>query len=321
MPSVVELRVPTGLVSFERLDQWLSTHLSESRSAVGKWCKEGRVLVNGKQCKASTKLKGGEILTVDRPVSAPTTVLPENIDIPIVFEDADLIVVNKPSGMVVHPGAGNPSGTLINGLVSKVEAGVGEALRPGIVHRIDKDTSGLLVVAKSQRTFECLKAQFKDHSIERRYWALAWGEVSAQTIDQPLGRHPTKRVKFAVVEGGKQAITHVTPLASGIPAQSGKGGTVSLVECRLETGRTHQIRVHMESIGHPLLGDPFYGRKGDPTSAWRPVVAGLMGQMLHAKTLGFQHPNGEWMRFDSAVPDEFQGVLDFARVHIDMECI
>jgi len=316
MPSVVELRVPTGLVSSERLDQWLSTHLDESRSAVGKWCKEGRVLLNGKKCKASIKLKGGEVLEIDRPTLDPTTVLSEEIDVSIVFEDADLIVVNKPSGMVVHPGAGNPSGTLINGLVSKIEKGVGEALRPGIVHRIDKDTSGLLVVAKSQRAFECLKAQFKDHSIERRYWALAWGEVSAQTIDQPLGRHPTKRVKFAVVEEGKHAVTHVQPLAHGIPAQSGKGGLVSLVECRLETGRTHQIRVHMESIGHPLLGDPFYGRKGDPTSAWRPVVAGLTGQMLHAKTLGFQHPNGESMRFDSEIPIRLQEVLDFARVTV-----
>ena len=152
--------------------------------------------------------------------------------------------------------------------------------------------------------------RIQDHSIERRYWALVWGEVRTQTIEKPLGRHPTKRVRFAVVEDGKHAVTHIQSLGQGIPAQSGKGGLVSLVECRLETGRTHQIRVHMESIGHPLLGDPFYGRKGDPTSAWKPVVKGLNGQLLHAKTLGFDHPDRGWMRFDSQIPSKFQVVLD-----------
>ena len=242
-----------------------------------------------------------------------------NVNIDIVNEDTDVIAINKPR-------VGGSSRcwqsieTLINGLVHKIEM-AWVKMRPGIVHRIDKDTSGLLVVAKTLRAFDCLKVQFQDHSIERRYWAIAWGEVTAQTIEKPLGRHPTKRVRFAVVEDGKHAVTHIQPLGQGIPAQSGKGGLVSLVECRLETGRTHQIRVHMESIGHPLLGDPFYGRKGDPTSAWKPVVKGLTGQLLHAKTLGFQHPNGELMRFDSQIPSEFQTVLDFARVQIDMECM
>ncbi len=304
-----------------RLDQWVSKQLSVSRSAVGKWCKEGRVTLNGKSLKASGKPKSGQCIVVDVPEADPISVIPQDLEIDIVYEDVDVVVVNKPAGMVVHPGAGNPSGTLINGLVDKIDEGVGEPMRPGIVHRIDKDTSGLLVIAKTHRAFDCLKAQFQDHSIERRYLALAWGEVTTQTIDKALGRHPTKRVKFAVVEDGKRAVTHVQPLAHGIPAQSGKGGLVSLVECRLETGRTHQIRVHMESIGHPLLGDPFYGRKGDPTSAWRPVLKGLTGQLLHAKTLGFQHPNGDWMQFDSEIPTEFQGVLDFARVQVDMERI
>ena len=299
-----------------RLDQWLSKELEVSRSAVGKWCKEGRVTLDGKVLKASVKPKGGQVIVVDVPASTPIDVVPQDIDISIVYEDDDVIVVNKPAGMVVHPGAGNPSGTLINGLVHKIDDGVGDKMRPGIVHRIDKDTSGLLVVAKTLRAFDCLKAQFQTHSIERRYWALVWGELAVQTIDKSLGRHPTKRVKFAVVEDGKRAVTHVQPLAHGIPAQSGKGGLVSLVECRLETGRTHQIRVHMESIGHPLLGDPFYGRKGDPTSAWKPVVKGLNGQLLYAKTLGFQHPDGEWMQFDSEIPSDFQGVLDFARVTV-----
>ena len=299
-----------------RLDQWISTELGVSRSAVGKWCKAGRVTLSGKSLKASVKPKAGQQIVVDRPEADPIDVIHQEIPSEIVYEDDDIVVVNKKSGMVVHPGAGNPSGTLINGLVHKVHHGVGEPMRPGIVHRIDKDTSGLLVVAKSQRAFDCLKSQFQDHSIERRYWALAWGAVTAQTIDRALGRHPTKRVRFAVVETGKRAVTHIQSLAQGIPAQSGKGGLVSLVECRLETGRTHQIRVHMESIGHPLLGDPFYGRKGDPTSAWKPVLKELTGQLLHAKTLGFQHPNGEWMRFDSEVPTAFQKVLDFARVQI-----
>jgi 23S rRNA pseudouridine1911/1915/1917 synthase len=270
--------------------------------------------MNGQSVKASMKCKNTMEVVVDVPEPEPTEVIPQDIEIDIVYEDDDVIVVNKPAGMVVHPGAGNPSGTLINGLVQKIDEGVGEPMRPGIVHRIDKDTSGLLVVTKTKRAFECLKSQFKDHSIERRYWAVVWGEVTAQTIDKPLGRHPTRRVKFAVVDDGKRAVTHITPLGQGIPAQSGKGGLVSLVECRLETGRTHQIRVHMESIGHPLLGDPFYGRKGDPTAAWKPVVAEINGQLLHAKTLGFQHPNGEWMSFDSEIPREFQTVLDFARV-------
>ncbi len=302
-----------------RLDRWVSKQLSVSRSAVGKWCKEGRVTLQGKRLKASVKLKVGQQISVDMPVVDPVQVMPQEIEIDTVHEDADIVVVNKPAGMVVHPGAGNLSGTLINGLVEKVEEGVGETMRPGIVHRIDKDTSGLLVIAKTQRAFDALKAQFKMHTIERRYWALAWGEVTAQTIDKPVGRHPTKRVRFAIVENGKHAVTHVQPLAYGIPAQSGKGGLVSLVECRLETGRTHQIRVHMESIGHPLLGDAFYGRKGDPTSAWKPVAKGLKGQLLHAKTLGFQHPNGESMRFDSEIPTEFQGVLDFARVQVEID--
>ena len=297
-----------------RLDQWLATELNVSRSAAGKWCKEGRVTLNGKSLKASGKPKPGQCIVVDVPEADPISVIPQDLEVDIVYEDESVIVVNKPAGMVVHPGAGNPYGTLINGLVDKIDEGVGEPMRPGIVHRIDKDTSGLLVIAKTQRAFDCLKSQFQDHSIERRYWALAWGEVTGQTIDKSLGRHPTKRVRFAVVEDGKHAVTHIQPLGQGIPAQSGKGGLVSLIECRLETGRTHQIRVHMESIGHPLLGDPFYGRKGDPTSAWKPVVKGLNGQLLHAKTLGFQHPDGEWMRFDSEVPSEFQGVLDFARV-------
>ena len=299
-----------------RLDQWLSAALGVSRSAVGKWCKEGRVTLGGKSLKASAKPKLGVNIVVDVPASDPVEVIPQDIAIDIVHEDEDVIVVNKPAGMVVHPGAGNPSGTLINGLVHKIDDGVGEQMRPGIVHRIDKDTSGLLVVVKTQRAFDCLKSQFQDHSIERRYWALAWGEVQSQTIDTNLGRHPIKRVRFAVQEDGKHAITHIKALSTGIPAQSGKGGLITLIECCLETGRTHQIRVHMESIGHPILGDPFYGRKGDPTSAWRPVVKTLTGQLLHAKTLGFRHPNGESMRFDSEIPSEFQSVLEFARISV-----
>ena len=292
----------------------MAEYFSVSRSEAARWCKQGRVLVNGEIVKASLKCKANMIIVVDVPEAEPTYVIPEDIPIDLVYEDDDVIVVNKASGMVVHPGAGNPSGTLINGLVHKISEDVGEAMRPGIVHRIDKDTSGLLVVAKTSRAFDSLKQQFKAHNIERRYWALVWGDVSAQTSDKPLGRHPIKRIRFAVVENGKQAVTHIVPLASGIPVHSGKGGLVTLVECRLETGRTHQIRVHMESIGHPLLGDPFYGRKGDPTSAWKPVVADLNGQLLHAKTLGFQHPNGRIMRFDTEIPIRLQEVLDFARV-------
>ena len=236
------------------------------------------------------------------------------MDLDIVFEDDDVLLVNKPTGLVVHPGIGNLDGTLINGLVNRIQPNVGEEFRPGIVHRIDKDTSGLLVLAKTPSAFICLKSQFRDHSIERRYLGLCWGELESQTIEEPLGRHPTHRVKFAVCLDGKSAVTHVDPLQKGIPAQSGKGGTVSLVECRLETGRTHQIRVHMQHIGNPLLGDPLYGRKGQLPSAWRPLISTLKGQMLHAQTLGFNHPNGQRMSFSSELPSQFNDIQTFARL-------
>ena len=273
--------------------------------------------MNGQPVKASLKCKNNMEVVVDVPKPEPTEVIPQDIEIDIVYEDDDVIVVNKPAGMVVHPGAGNPSGTLINGLVQKIDEGVGEPMRPGIVHRIDKDTSGLLVVAKTLRAFDGLKSQFKDHSIERRYWAVVWGEVTAQTIDKPLGRHPTRRVKFTVVDDGKRALTHITPLAQGIPAQSGKGGLVSLVECRLETGRTHQIRVHMAHIGHGIIGDPNYGRAmraGQmPDNALRETLAFVRAfprQALHASHLGFDHPvTGAAMAFDTPLPTDMADVI------------
>ena len=302
---------PTG-----RIDQWLSDEFEVSRSAASRWCKQGRVLVDGKKIKASAKLVAGTSIEVDVPNPESSEIVFQEMEIDIVFEDEHVIVVDKPSGLVVHPGSGNPDGTLINGLVNRIESGVGEHLRPGIVHRIDKDTSGLLVLAKTQEAFDCLKFQFKNHSIERQYMAIVWGEVETQTVEASLGRNPNQRIKFTVLEDGKNATTHVTLVATGIPAQSGKGGQISLVECRLETGRTHQIRVHMQSIGNPLLGDPLYGRKGQLPAAWKPLHSQLQGQLLHAQTLGFLHPNGDWMRFTSGIPEQFYEVMSFARITV-----
>ena len=297
-----------------RIDQWLAGEFEVSRSAAGRWCKQGRVLVDGKRVKASAKLLSGMLVQVDIPKPVSSEILFQEMELNLVFEDQDLIVVDKPSGLVVHPGTGNLDGTLINGLVDRIEEGVGDHLRPGIVHRIDKDTSGLLVLAKTQRAFDGLKAQFKAHSIDRRYQAIVWGEIESQTIDAPLGRNPNQRIKFAIRDDGKNAVTHITSLATGIPAQSGKGGQISVIECRLETGRTHQIRVHLKHLGNPLLGDPLYGRKGQLTAAWKSLHGQLSGQLLHAKTLGFDHPNGTRMTFESPIPQQFQDVISFARI-------
>ena len=296
-----------------RVDAWLSEQVEYSRTEVGRWCKQGLVQVDGVPCKASLKLKGGERITADIPIAPNTEIIPEAMDLDIMYMDDQLIVINKPAGLVVHPGKGNFRGTLLHGIVHLVEEDTGDRLRPGIVHRIDKDTSGILVVARTTLALQHLAKQFADHSMERTYWALVWGDVSEGKVNQPVGRDPHNRLRFSVQERGKWAVTHYRRIAEGIPERSREGGRVSLVECQLETGRTHQIRVHMKHIGHQLVGDPLYGRK-QSSVAWKPMLDRVHGQMLHAKTLGFIHPSGERMQFSVDPPPLFQEVMEFARV-------
>jgi len=281
-----------------RLDIYLADAVEEiSRSAAQKLIEGGHVAVNGKTAKSNYKLKSADVVEAEIPEPAALLVAPENIPLEILYEDADVIVVNKPQGMVVHPAAGHYTGTLVNALLfhcGESLSGINGVLRPGIVHRIDKDTSGIVVAAKNDRAHQILSAQLAEHSMTRKYTALVCGNVKVDTgtIDKPLGRHKTDRKKIAPVANGKRAVTHYRVLK--------RYGKFTLVEASLETGRTHQIRVHMASIGHPLAGDTVYGGKDIPDAA---------GQVLHAGVLGFVHPNGEYMEFKAELPEWFEKVL------------
>lgn len=289
--------------SGERIDKFLSINIEgKSRSFFQGLIEEENVLVNGKVIKSNYKLKEGDAVLVDIPEPIELTVEAENIPLEIVYEDEDVVVVNKPQGMVVHPAVGNYTGTLVNALLFHCRdlSGINGVIRPGIVHRIDKDTSGLLVVAKNDFAHNNLAQQFKDHSINREYYALLEGRLNKDsgTIDAPLARHQTDRLKIAVVQGGRTAVTHYEVI------ERYKMNT--LVKCKLETGRTHQIRVHMAFIGHPLVGDPVYGFKKQRFN--------LEGQMLHAKTLGFIHPTkGKYVEFSSELPNHFTRILEKLR--------
>jgi len=286
-----------------RLDVFLSRYFQDkSRSYLQNLIEEGNVKVNEKLKKSNYKLKSGEKVDILIPEPVDLDVEPEDIPLDIVYEDTDVIVVNKPQGMVVHPASGVYNGTLVNALLSHCKdlSGINGVARPGIVHRIDKDTSGILVIAKNDNSHNKLAEQFKDHSMTRSYIALVEGRLKKDqdTIDAPLGRHPIERIKIAVVKDGRRAVTHYKVL------ERFKNNT--LVECVLETGRTHQIRVHMAHIGHPLVGDPVYGHKKQRFN--------LKGQMLHAKKLGFIHPStGEYIEFQSGLPDYFTKVIDILR--------
>lgn len=275
-----------------RADKILSVEIENlSRSFIQGLFDDGKVFVNGKKGKGKMKLKTGDKVEIDIPEPEELTVEPENIPVDIIYEDKDVIVVNKPKGMVVHPAPGNYNGTLVNALLyhCKDLSGINGVIRPGIVHRIDKNTSGILVVAKNDFAHQELAAQFKEHSIKREYYAIVEGRMGKLegTIDAPLGRHHRDRLKFAVVKEGKRAVTHYETLEIY--------GGYSLVKCRLETGRTHQIRVHMAFIGHPLVGDEVYGLKKQK------LVKD--GQALHAKNLGFIHPTKkEYVEFNSTLP-------------------
>ena len=285
----------------ERLDVLVAAALDVTRSRAGGLIKDGKVFVNGTaQAKAGFKLRAGDEIRAEIPEAEPSSVEAQDIHIDILYQDADLAVVYKPSGMVVHPAAGNADGTLVNALLMHLDqlSGIGGEIRPGIVHRIDKDTSGLLLVAKNDKSHVSLSEQIKAHSVQRAYMAIVQGGMKQDSgsVEGPIGRHPTDRKKMAIVPGGREATTHwrvIEPL---------RGAT--LLECRLTTGRTHQIRVHMSSIGHPLLGDPVYGPKKMPYP-----VSG--GQLLHAFRLGFVHPTtGEEMLFEAPPEERF---LDWQR--------
>lgn len=283
--------------STERIDKYISQNSKLSRSRVHDLIKSHNILVNDQKVKPSYILQIGDSIVVNIPKLKPLNMKPEKIPLDIVYEDRDVIVVNKAQGMVVHPAPGHPDHTLVNALLyhTKQLAKSPEGFRPGIVHRIDKDTSGLLMIAKNDLARQSLEAQLAQKSNKREYLAIVHGNFSEKrgTIDAPIGRNPYDRKKMAVTEKGKHAVTHFEVI------QQFQG--YSLIKCRLETGRTHQIRVHMAYISHPLAGDPLYGP--------RKTLKG-QGQFLHAQTLGFKHPRtGEWMEFSVAAPAIFQKTL------------
>lgn len=284
-----------------RVDQYVAKEIGRSRSFVQKLIREGNVLVNAAAVKVNFLLTGDETVSVTIPQSAEPDILAEDIPLDILYEDEDLLVVNKPKGMVVHPAAGHYSGTLVNALMFHCRgslSGINGVMRPGIVHRIDRDTSGSLLVCKNDFAHNHIARQLKEHTITRRYRAIVHGNLKADTgvVDAPIGRHPVERKKMAVNErNGKPAVTHYEVLQ--------RMSKYTYIECRLETGRTHQIRVHMSSIRHPILGDEVYGPAKCP-------INGLHGQALHAMTLGFSHPRtGEYLEFTAPLPAYFQELL------------
>ncbi|WP_124727691.1 RluA family pseudouridine synthase [Staphylospora marina] len=289
----------------ERLDKFIPSFNDEwSRVRVQDWIKDGRVLVNGQRKKGSYRLMRGDRVELDVPPLEELAVEAEPIPLDVRYEDDDVIVVNKPRGMVVHPGAGNHSGTLVNALLHHCRgqlSGIGGVARPGIVHRIDKDTSGLLIAAKNDLAHQSLVSQLKAHSVDREYVALVHGVIPHDhgTIDAPIGRDPQHRQRMTVIhKNSKHAVTHFTVKE--------RFRDVTLVECRLETGRTHQIRVHMKYIGHPLVGDPVYGPK---KRDWP-----MEGQALHARVLGFDHPRtGERIRLEAELPEDMEKLLRMLR--------
>ncbi len=288
-----------------RLDKAVAERIPElSRSAVQALCKSGNVLMNGRPQDKNASVKAGDEILVQAPDPQPMDATGEDIPLEIVYEDDDLLVVNKPKGMVVHPAAGNYTGTLVNALLYHCGgslSGIGGVIRPGIVHRIDKDTSGLLIVAKNDTAHQALSEQIKAHTFTREYAAVVHGHFKEQafTVNAPVGRSQTDRKKMCVTDhNSRHAVTHVEVLEE-LPG-------FSYIKCRLETGRTHQIRVHMAYLGHPVAGDRVYGPRKSPVDT--------QGQCLHARTIGFRHPvTGEWMDFTSQLPPYFEALLQKLR--------
>lgn len=287
--------------SSSRIDAYLAGILEGvSRSYIQKLVKEEKILVNGKTVKSNYKVAAGDEVEVEIPEPEPLAILPEKMDLDIVYEDADVVLINKPKGMVVHPAAGHYEHTLVNGLLYHCQgqlSGINGVMRPGIVHRIDMDTTGILIVCKNDMAHNIISEQLKVHSITRKYQAIVYGRISEEegTVDAPIGRHPVDRKKMSVnYKNGKEAVTHYRVLK--------RFSKYTHIECQLETGRTHQIRVHMASIGHPLLGDALYGPSKCPYA--------LCGQTLHAGVLGFIHPRtGAYMEFTAPLPEYFTELL------------
>ena len=284
----------------ERIDKCLSMLIdSLSRSFIQKLIKDNAVTVDGVPVKGSYRVKADEIVEFELPESVEQDIEPENIPLEILYEDKDVIIVNKPKGMVVHPAAGHYSGTLVNALMYHCGgelSGINGVLRPGIVHRIDMDTTGSVIACKNNTAHAVIAEQLKEHTVTRRYVAVCYGCLKEDegTIDKPIGRHPAERKKMAVNERGRRAVTHYRVLK--------RFEKYTYIECRLETGRTHQIRVHMASIGHPLLGDEVYSNRKCPFH--------LQGQTLHAKVLGFIHPStGEYVEVEAPLPEYFSRLL------------
>ena len=285
-----------------RIDRFLSEQLPEhSRSYIQKLIKDGQVSIEGKAVKSNYKITVSEEITLLIPDQVIPDILPEDIPLDILYEDQDLIVINKPKGMVVHPAAGHYSGTLVNALMYHCKddlSGINGVMRPGIVHRIDRNTTGSLLVCKNDFAHNAIAEQLKVHSITRKYRAIVHGNLKNDqgTVDAPIGRHPIDRKKMAIEpRNGRDAITHYRVLE--------RFGNYTYIECQLETGRTHQIRVHMSSIHHPIVGDDVYGPAKCPFS-------GLQGQTLHAQVLGFIHPRtGEYMEFSAPLPEYFENLL------------
>lgn len=286
------------VLNFPRIDKYLSNEIDEcSRTEIQNIIKDGLVTVNDKVVKANYNIQLNDVITITIPDPKEIDIKGEDIPLDIYYEDEDVIVINKPSGMVVHPGAGNYEHTIVNALIyhCKDLSGIGGVYRPGVVHRIDKDTSGLIVACKNDFSHKNLSMQFFNKTVKRKYYAICYGVIphNLGKIDAPIGRDKTNRQKMAIVENGKNAVTHFHVLE--------RFKDYTFIECELETGRTHQIRVHMKYIGFPIVGDPLYGPK---------KVIGEHGQYLHAKTLGFIHPRtGKLLEFDSPLPNYFEEFL------------
>ena len=296
----METLILTASAPSDRLDAFVAENSDISRSRAVKLIEEENVLLNGKSANKKSNVKAGDRVEVTLPDAVPLEARAQDIPLDILYEDNDLLVVNKPKGKVVHPAAGNYEGTLVNALLAHCGSslsGIGGVMRPGILHRIDKNTSGLLIVAKNDNAHNLLAAQIKEHSFTREYEAVVYGNIKSDegTINAPIGRHPVKRKQMAVtLKNSKEATTHYKVIA--------RYEGFTHIRCILETGRTHQIRVHMAHIGHPVAGDDVYGPKK--------VIKELSGQCLHAKKVGFVHPRGEYMEFESPLPDYFTAFIN-----------
>ena len=314
MTARVELTIPEELAS-SRLDRALHRLIPDrSRSSLARLIDEGEVVINGSPAsKASQPVEAGDQVTVSFPEAREVAIEAQAIDLEIVFQDDELAVVNKPAGLVVHPAAGNPDGTLVNALLHHLRglSGIGGEIRPGIVHRLDKDTSGLMVIAKNDFAHRALKESWGTDAVRKEYLALVYGTPKAEhgTIDAPIGRDPRERKRMAVVEGGREAVT--------VWKVEARYRYVTLIRCLLKTGRTHQIRVHLKHLGHPIVGDKLYSGpqwKGVPDRTLQRVISTMPRQALHAARLSFPHPRtGLAMSFEAEIPADMQGVLTALR--------